>query len=123
MDATFSKIDRIDVDYLRRSPRVDIKEETKLNADQKASDEFYSHSAEGTSSFISEIFFLTLAAHHYGSEAANATLSHLEKDLKRMETQIDEMELERHKWVNDPTKLRLFENAVKKYKDQHDKGM
>ena len=34
MDATFSKIDRIDVDYLRRKPRVDIREETKLNADQ-----------------------------------------------------------------------------------------
>lgn len=123
MDATFSKIDRIDVDYLRRSPRVDIKEETKLNADQNTSDRFYGKSVEGTSNFISEIFFLTLAAHHYGSEAANSTLNHLEKDLKRMEKHLDEMELERHKWVNDPVKLRLFENAVNKFKDQLDKGL
>ncbi len=123
MDATFSKVDRIDVNYLRRSPRVDIKEETKLNADQKTSDRFYSNPAEGTSNFISEVFFLTLAAHHYGSEAANATLNHLEKDLKRFEKRIEEIELERHKWVNDPVKLRLFENAVNKYKDQLDKGL
>lgn len=123
MDATFSKIDRIDVNYLRRSPRVDIKEETKLNADQNTSDRFYSNRAEGTSNFISEIFFLTLAAHHYGSEAANSTLSHLEKDLKRFEKRIEEIELERHKWVNDPVNLRLFENTVKRYKDQLDKGL
>ena len=123
MDATFSKIDRIDVNYLRRSPRVDIKEETKLNADQNTSDQFYSNSVGGTSNFISEIFFLTLAAHHYGSEAANSTLSQLDKDLKRMEKHIDEMELDRHKWVNDAMRLRLFDNAVNKFKDQLDKGL
>ena len=123
MDASFSKIDRIDVDYLRRSPRVDIKDETKLNADQNASDKFYSDPAEGTSNFISEIFFLTLASHHYGTESANSMLSTLEKELKRMRKHLDEIELDRHKWVSDPVKLNIFENAVKKYKDQIDKGM
>jgi len=123
MDASFSKIDRIDVDYLRRSPRVSIKDETKLNADQNASDEFYSMPAEGTSNFISEIFFLTLAAHHYGTEAANSMLSTLEKDLKRLKKNIEEIELDRHKFVNDPIRLRMFENAIKKYKDRVDTGM
>ena len=123
MDATFSKIDRIDVDYLRRKPRVDIKEETKLNADQHTSDEFYSKTADGTSNFISEVFFLTLAAHHYGTEAANSTLNQLDKDLKRIEKHLEEIELDRHKFVNDPIKLRMFDNAIKKYKDQVDKGL
>ena len=123
MDATFSKIDRIDVDYLRRNPRVDIREETKLNADQNASDRFYAEPAPGTSNFISEVFFLTLAAHHYGSEAANSTLGQLEKDLKRMEKQVEEIELDRHKFVNDPVRLTMFENAIKKFKDQIDKGL
>jgi ubiquitin conjugation factor E4 B len=49
MDARFGKIDRIDVNYLRRNSRVDIQEETKINADQKASDEFYAQSTEGKS--------------------------------------------------------------------------
>ncbi|KAI9875503.1 MAG: hypothetical protein M1830_008404 [Pleopsidium flavum] len=122
MDATFSKIDRIDADYLRRHPRVDIKEETKLNADQSASDRFYSQDVSGTSNFISEIFFLTLAAHHYGSEATIVKLDQLEKDLNHMEKQILKFELERHKYVSNPGQLRMFETMLKKYKDQIDKG-
>lgn len=35
MDARFSKIDRIHMDCLRRSPRVDISDETKIKVDQK----------------------------------------------------------------------------------------
>lgn len=123
MDATFSRIDRIDVNYLRRSPRIDIKDETKLNADQKASDEFYSHHMVGDTNFISEIFFLTLAAHHYGTEAANSMLSELEKSLNRMKKHVKEIELDRHKYLNNPRQLAEFDKAVKKYKDQIDKGM
>ena len=123
MDATFSKIDRIDVHYLRRKPRVDIKEETKLNADQNASDRFYKQRAQGTSNFISEVFFLALTAHHYGTEAANSMLSTLDKDLKRLKKYIDEVELDRHKFVNDPARLRMFEAAIKKYKDRLDSGL
>lgn len=100
MDATFSKIDRIDVDYLRRSPRVQIQDETKINADQKTSDEFYAHKAEGTSNFITEIFFLTVAAHHYGIEAANSKLSNLQRELKHLEKQVANFETERHKFAH-----------------------
>ncbi|KAI4143344.1 MAG: hypothetical protein LQ340_007039, partial [Diploschistes diacapsis] len=123
MDASFSKIDRIDVDYLRRNPRVDIKEETKLNADQQRSDRFYSQKAEGQSNFISEVFFLTLAAHHYGTEAANSTLSQLEKELKHMEKQIAAIETDRAKFERNPAQLAVFERALQKYKDQIDKGL
>ncbi|KAI9815091.1 MAG: hypothetical protein M1827_002934 [Pycnora praestabilis] len=123
MDATFSKIDRIDVDYLRRDPRIDIREETKLNADQSASDRFYEQKVDGTSNFISEVFFLTLAVHHYGSEATNTKLEQLEKDLKHMEKQITKFELDRHQYLNNPRQLAAFEAALKKYKDQIDKGL
>ena len=123
MDATFTKIDRIDVDYLRRNPRVDIREETKLNADQHRSDEFYSRKAEGQSNFISEVFFLTLAAHHYGTEAANSTLSQLEKDLKHMEKQIAAIEADREKFAGNPVQLAAFERTVQKYKERVDQGL
>ena len=123
MDASFSKIDRIEADYLRRKPRVDIKEETKINADQMASDEFYGKPAEGANNFISEVFFLTLAAHHYGTEAANAALSQLEKDIKRMKKHLDEVELDRHKLLDDPQRLRMFDATLKKWKDQVERGL
>lgn len=100
MDSTFSKIEKIDVDYLRRKPRVDISDETKINADQKMSDEFYANKADGKSNFISEVFFLTVAAHHYGTEAAQSRVSVMKKSVKRYEDELKNVEAERHKYIN-----------------------
>ncbi|KAF2184279.1 hypothetical protein K469DRAFT_633596 [Zopfia rhizophila CBS 207.26] len=122
MDATFSKVDRIDIDYLRRSPRVRIDDETKINADQHASDDFYSVTTGGVNNFITEIFFLTVAAHHYGTEATNTKLSQLQKDIKWMEKQLAKLEVERHKFAQNPAQLALFEAHVKKIKNQLERG-
>lgn len=100
-----------------------MRDETKINADQHASDEFYSKTVEGTSNFITEIFFLTVAAHHYGSESLTSKLEQLEKDLRHMESTINKFELERHKWRHNPVQLRAFEEALKKYKDKYDLGL
>ncbi|EYE97942.1 ubiquitin-ubiquitin ligase UFD2 [Aspergillus ruber CBS 135680] len=123
MDASFTKIDRIDAAYLHRNSRVDMKDETKINADQHASEAFYSKKAGGTSNFITEIFFLTVAAHHYGSESLTSKLDQLEKDLRHMETTIGRFETERHRWISNPMQLRVFEQALKKYKDKLDLGL
>ena len=122
MDATFSKIDKIDINYLQRQSRVDMKDETKINADQQASDAFYAKNAGGTNNFITEIFFLTVAAHHYGTEGANTALQDLEKDLKHMQKQLDKFETERHRFVNNAGQLQMYERALQKYRDQIDKG-
>ncbi|KAI9676772.1 MAG: hypothetical protein M1829_002867 [Trizodia sp. TS-e1964] len=122
MDSTFSKIDRIDVAYLKRNPRVNIHDETKLNADQKSADEFYSSSESGTSNFISEIFFLTLAAHHYGTEAVGAKLLQLDKDIKHIEKELENLVSQRTRWES-AGQLPLYEVALKKYRDRVDKGL
>ncbi|KAI1426263.1 ubiquitin elongating factor core-domain-containing protein [Xylaria sp. FL1777] len=122
MDTTFSKINKIDLDYLRRSPRVDMSDETKLNADQATSEAFYNNKVEGTSNFISEVFFLTLAAHHYGLGATNSKLKDLDKDIKYVEKAIKQMEEELPKVQNDPFRSALVKqhiqtavNTVEKY--------
>lgn len=79
---------------------MDIREETKVNADQQASDQFYSTTAAGESNFISELFFLTLAAHHYGTEATLNKLEQLSKDLKYLEKQVATFEADRPRWSN-----------------------
>ncbi|KAH8158731.1 hypothetical protein CIB48_g9518 [Xylaria polymorpha] len=112
MDATFSKISKIDLDYLRRTPRVDMSDETKLNADQATSDAFYNNKVEGTSNFISEVFFLTLAAHHYGLGATNSKLKDLDKDIKYVEKVIKQMEEELPKVQNH---IQNAVNTVEKY--------
>ena len=43
--------------------------------------------------------------------------------MKRMKKYVEEIELDRHKFVNNPDRLRDFDNAVKKYKDDIDKGL
>ncbi|KAL8243827.1 hypothetical protein R6Q59_010085 [Mikania micrantha] len=123
MDARFSKIDRVEIEYLRRRPRLDIKDETKINADQEESDRFYAEQLDGRNNFISELFFLAVAAHHYGIESARNMLKDMDRDLKHMAKQIEHFETERHKYVNNPAQLQIFENALKRYKDQHDKGL
>ncbi|RDW91522.1 hypothetical protein BP5796_02687 [Coleophoma crateriformis] len=123
MDTTFSKISKIDVEYLRREPRVEIKDETKLNADQNASDEYYSVKAPGVSNFISEVFFLTLAAHHYGSEATNTNLKNLEKDIKHLQKQMVLMEAERQKLQTRPRELAALDAQLKRYVDALDRAI
>ncbi|KAL6877836.1 ubiquitin elongating factor core domain-containing protein [Trichoderma longibrachiatum] len=115
MDNDFSKIDKIDVRYFRRQPRVDISDETKLNADQAAAEKYYAQKEEGESNFITEAFFLTLAAHHYGSEALNSQLKNLDREIKYLEKHIKAMEAERPKLANSPHQLRLFEETVKRH--------
>jgi ubiquitin conjugation factor E4 B len=100
MDSTFSKVSKIDPDYFRRSPRIDIKDETKLNSDQKTSDKFYEEKLEGTPNFITEVFFLTVAAHHYGSEAANAKLKSLDRDISSLQKQLAIYEQERPRFLS-----------------------
>jgi len=115
MDTTFSKVGRIDINYFRRKPRVDITDETKLNADQAHSDAFYAKTLDGESNFITEIFFLTLAAHHYGSEAANAKMKNLDRDIKYYEKHLAVMELERPKYASRPDQLRMLETAIARH--------
>lgn len=116
MDARFGKIDRIDINYLRRHPRVDISDETKINADQKTADEFYTREVDGTNNFISELFFLTVASHHYGTEAAQTRMSTLSKSAKRMEKDLQAFEADRHKYANDPRYLARFDEHVNRIK-------
>ncbi|CEJ59389.1 hypothetical protein PMG11_08014 [Penicillium brasilianum] len=123
MNIDFRKIHTFHGEYFRRNPRVDIKEETKINADQHASDEFYSKKLDGSSNFNSELFFLTIAAHHYGSESLTSKLDQLDKDLKHMESTIGRFEGERERWMSNPAQLRLFEQALKKYRDKFDLGL
>lgn len=123
MDSNFSKIDRIDICYFRRNPRVDIKEETKLNADQAQSDSFYAQKVDGTNNFITDVFFLTLAAHHYGSEATHSKLKNLDKDIKFYEKHLKTLEAERPKFANSPRQLAVFEISMKRHIDALERAM
>ena len=57
--------------------------------------------ADSTSRLIAfEIFFLTVAAHHYGSEAAQSKLGQMRKSIQRTEKDLENFEQERHKYIH-----------------------
>ncbi|EGX88923.1 ubiquitin conjugation factor E4 [Cordyceps militaris CM01] len=124
MDNDFSKMDKIDIRYLRRSPRVDINDETKINADQATADKYYETKVdEEGSNFISEAFFLTLAAHHYGSEALNSQLKNLGRDIKYLASRIQAMEAEREKATRTPQQQAVFEETMSRHVNVLEKTM
>lgn len=124
MDSTFSKVGRIDKDYFLKKPRIDIADETKLNADQKTSDEFYEKKIEeGKPNFITEVFFLTLAAHHYGSETLNSKMKSLDRQIKQFLSQLVEFEHMRTTHAASPANMRVLEINTQRYNEALEKSM
>jgi ubiquitin conjugation factor E4 B len=125
MDSTFSRIGKIDPEYFRRTshgpkgpraPKVDIKEETKLNADQKSSDAFYERKLDGTPNFLSELFYITLAAHHYGTGATITRLGTIEREIRQLNRMLAEMAEERTNLAGNPFRLQQLDMALNRYK-------
>lgn len=90
-----AQIDKIDPAYYRRSKRIDIKEETKMNATQQESDEYYSSSMdvdEQAPNFISDVFFLATLAMHLGPLTVVRDYKSLKDSMRHYRRQADELE-------------------------------
>ncbi|KAK6517248.1 hypothetical protein TWF281_003911 [Arthrobotrys megalospora] len=121
MDATYSKVDKIDPRYFKQSPRLDIKNETKIYADQATSDAFYENAVEGKPNFNSEVFFLNVAAHHVGYIACINNAVNLSHHLSDMEKNLERLEQERERFINSP-QLAQLDASLKLLKERLQKG-
>ncbi|KAJ2903415.1 uncharacterized protein MKZ38_009992 [Zalerion maritima] len=93
MDTTFDKVVRIQSDYFRKvTPRVDIEGETKMFADEHTASDFYKDSQPGTNNFITEVFFLALAAHHYGAEPLHNTVKNFDHEIRVFSGELERIE-------------------------------
>jgi ubiquitin conjugation factor E4 B len=54
----------------------------------------------GADNFISEVFFLNVAANHYGLGATEVTHDQLSKDIAEMEKHLEKIQAERQRWIN-----------------------
>ncbi|TIB05941.1 hypothetical protein E3P96_00778 [Wallemia ichthyophaga] len=101
MDATFSKIDKIDPKYFCHSKRLDISDETKIKADKSESDAYYNENSKEDKpvNFISEIFYLCLAFHYLGYHCAQRQSGSLKKHIDMVEPQLKS---QREQLLNDP---------------------
>ncbi|KAI0699306.1 ubiquitin elongating factor core-domain-containing protein [Cerioporus squamosus] len=88
MDAQYSKMDRIDPAYYAHSSRIDISDETRVNATNDEAEAWRKENEATTAppNFISEIFYLTLAANHLGQQKIVNNLEELGRqydDIRR----------------------------------------
>ncbi|CDZ97514.1 Ubiquitin fusion degradation protein-2 [Phaffia rhodozyma] len=98
MDVAYSKLDKVDPDYYRKSSRINISEETKIRATKAEADEYFAadpstYSSTTPVNFISDVFFLACGIQHVGlGKTINSRgdlekkVGELEKELKRVET-------------------------------------
>ncbi|CAG8568426.1 6693_t:CDS:10 [Paraglomus occultum] len=114
MDAEYSKIDRIDPEYFRKSNRINISQETKIKATQQEAEAYYKHPPTDAQApnFISEIFFLNIAMHHYGLLRTFANYNNFIKDLSDIQKQIERLKEGRPQWSGTPLAM-VNENLLK----------
>jgi ubiquitin conjugation factor E4 B len=103
----------------RLTPRINITEETKLNADAPTAEQFLSQKITDIPHFITEIFFLNAYAHSIGLGPAMATHRHLETDITEMEAQIERI-TGTENWHNSPHAA-IISAALERTKRQMEK--
>lgn len=86
------KISKIDIEYLRRQPLVDLDGETRLMADETTTHAYYAQQVSGDNNFISHVFFLNVAYHHYGLGATMSTHQKLMEKIRDMQKYKDRMQ-------------------------------
>ena len=94
LDGTFSKLDLIDPLFFMYQNRIDISEETRINADLETAigmtktftQAYPSHPAPN---FVTEIFYLTLFAHHLGPLSSIRLFKSFTKELDAMKAELE----------------------------------
>ena len=124
LDVTYSKIDKIDCDYYRHSQRIDIKEETKMRANQEESNEYYggenqmsTEPAAGTSAFISDIFFLLQSYQHLGINKTLDNRNNVDKDARNWARELKKLESQQSRFPSGSPEALRGEAKIKQVKN------
>lgn len=104
MDATFSKIDKIDTEYLRRQKRFDASSLTRINASEPEAQKWAEEAAptEQPPNFITEVFFLLLRLTNLGPGKAIRTYGERSEELHRLKRELKETEDMKPTWESTP---------------------
>ncbi|KAH6571477.1 hypothetical protein BASA50_000657 [Batrachochytrium salamandrivorans] len=109
MDSSFSKLSIIDQTYPTHTSRLDFTETTRILADKGAVDAHilqwrldHAESDPAAPNFVTEIFFLTLAIHHYGILSTMRYYAGFVKELDEMRKQANKFKAVRDSgaWTN-----------------------
>ncbi|KAL9938868.1 hypothetical protein V8E36_002587 [Tilletia maclaganii] len=123
MDAGYSKIDRIDPQYLRIQKRYDISELTRLRATEQEAKDWVAGAAPPATApnFITEVFYLTVRFANLGLGKAVRAYDDKEKELGRFKQRIQEYEADRPRWQNTP-QAPQYESFIKRAQTEVESG-
>ncbi|TFK52628.1 hypothetical protein OE88DRAFT_1628311 [Heliocybe sulcata] len=124
MDAHYSKIDKIDPLYYAHSSRVDLKEETRVNATSEEAGKWEEENRGNGAlvaapNFISDIFYLGLAMNHYGYQKTIQSYDDLAKTTDDMRRHLDMLQGDTS-WQGTPFQARA-EAAINTVKNEMSK--
>ncbi|THG98805.1 hypothetical protein EW026_g3438 [Hermanssonia centrifuga] len=122
IDANYTKLDRIDPLYYARSDRIELKDETRINADSNEAEQWRQQNEAPHGSppnFISEIFYLTLAMNHYGYQKTITTYEELARQYDDMARHAEMLEGD-GSWRGSPLQART-QAAIDAVKVEQDK--
>ncbi|KAJ4465100.1 ubiquitin elongating factor core-domain-containing protein [Lentinula lateritia] len=109
MDASYTKIDRIDPLYFAHSDRIDVTEETRIKATaQEASQWAEENRLSGgpAPNFISDIFYLAVATSHYGYQKTISSYIELDKHMEDIERHLSFLNGD-GSWMGTPLQARI----------------
>lgn len=119
MDAGLTKIDRIDLEYLRKQTRFDISDLTRINATEAEAKEWteqgQSAPAGAPANFITEVFYLAVRLNNLGLGKAVRRIDDKEKEMGRFKKRIAETEADRAMWSALP-QAPQYETFIKRAK-------
>ncbi|KAK7677760.1 hypothetical protein QCA50_019312 [Cerrena zonata] len=122
MDANYTKIDRIERLYFAFSNRIDLKDETRVNATTKEAEEWVQQlggKGAAAQNFISDIFYLTLAMNHRGYMKTISNYEDLQKESSELHRHVEMLEGD-GSWRGTPLQARM-EHALNTAKAEQDK--
>ncbi|KAI7869787.1 ubiquitin elongating factor core-domain-containing protein [Spinellus fusiger] len=116
LDIRASKIDKIDISYFYTCKRIDISEETKINATKAQSDEYNSlERPEKAHNFITEAFFMALSFMHYGPIRSFVNYNELIREFNEAKKHYDTAQRELAQLTNNSERV-MREFVVNKLK-------
>ncbi|RDX42611.1 hypothetical protein OH76DRAFT_1410953 [Lentinus brumalis] len=121
MDAHYSKLDRIDPAYYAHSSRIDISDETRVNATNDEAEAWRkeNEATNAAPNFISEIFYLSLAANHIGQQKIVNNVEDLGRQYDDIRRHLEVLQSDQS-WRGTPFQART-EAAINAGKAEQDK--
>ncbi|CAO3618750.1 unnamed protein product [Cunninghamella echinulata] len=121
MDIRATKIDKIDGSYFRTSSRIDVRKDTKINADEVQSDAYYNAVQPSNShNFITETFFMTMTFLHYGPIRSFINFNYFIREYGELKKQSEKAQADAAQTANTPQGV-IQEYVAKQLKTNFEK--